>query len=201
VQSDSIEIYVESKSISNYLWSKFETFKTRVVGSLAETVPVGHGPVGTFPDRPYLRWKYEYETGGVVERNNVEDFTKASERLHAFFREFVKDNIAHGDPVEPVSWISIEDKIRTILKQEGPVEERTRLWKEAISANELFPATDEDKTVTYSDKAWGSARTAYYLATAGNIDSCDSCLFIRAARKHRNFVLHELLPRIGLIAC
>ena len=200
VDSDSIKVHVESTSIFDYLKTKFETFKTRVAGSLAEAFPVGHGAVGTYPDRPYLHWEFKHETGQVVERKNVEDFTEASAGLHAFFGEFVKDNTSHGDPVDPVSWDSISDKIRNILQQEAPLDERVKLWQEAISLKELFEATDEDEAVLYSDKTWTGPRIAYHFAAGGTVDDCDGCLFIRAAWRHRNYILHELLPNVGVIA-
>jgi hypothetical protein len=200
VEKDSIDVHPEKDSIRRYLLNKFETFKTRVAGSLAETVPVGHGAVGTFPDRPYLHWEYNYERGGHRERENLEDFTEACECLHSFFGDFVSANTAHGDPVAPVSWSSIADRVRDILKEEGPVEERIELWKDAISANDLFKATDADKAITYSKKAWRAARIVYHFAEGKNADKCDACLFIRAAWKHRNYVLHELLPSMEVIA-
>jgi hypothetical protein len=200
VDNDSINVHVRKKSIRKYILAKFETFKTRVAGGLAEAVPVGHGAVGTFPDRPYLHWEYKYETGDAVERTNLEDFTEASESLHSFFGDFVKENAAHGDPLAPVSWDSIADKVRSILKKEGPVDERISLWKDAIASNDLFRAADDDKAITYSKKAWGAARIVYHFVEEETVDACDACLFIRAAWKHRNYVLHDLLPGIGLIA-
>jgi hypothetical protein len=200
VEKDSIDIHPEKNSIRRYLLNKFETFKTRVAGSLAEAVPVGHGAVGTFPDRPYLHWEYKYERGGHRERENIEDFTEACECLHSFFVDFVSDNAAHGDPVRPVPWGSITEKVRDILKQEGPVDERIKRWRDAISSNDLFRATDADKAIAYSEKAWRSARIVYDFAEGKTADECDACLFIRAAWKHRNYVLQNLLPSMEVVA-
>lgn len=44
-----------SSGIRSNIRMKFEDFKTRFAGGFAETVPVGHGAVGTCPDRPYLQ--------------------------------------------------------------------------------------------------------------------------------------------------
>jgi hypothetical protein len=205
VQNDSIDIR-GSDSIRNYLWNKFETFKTRVAGSLAEAVPVGHGSVGTFPDRPYLHWEYEYESiekygsRGKVVRNNLDDFMEASERLHTFFGNFIQDNSTHGDPVSPVIWNSIADRVHDILETEGTLDERIELWKRAISSADLFDPTDEDRIINYSEKLWKSDHLIYHFSKEGTVDNSDACLFFRAAWKHRNYVLHELLPEVEIIA-
>lgn len=180
VKSESIRVYVESASILDYVKTKFETFKTRVAGTLAETVPVGHGAVATYPDRPYLHWEYEHENGGV-ERHNANDYIEACERLHAFFGEFVKENTVHGDPVEPVSWDSIADKVRDILKQEGSLDDRIKTWKEAISSNELFMSRDEDRVITNSDTAWKSSRITDHFTAGGKvwIDVMPTYLFVQ----------------------
>jgi len=201
VKSNSIKLHVNKNSIKKYLLAKFETFKTRVAGSFAETVPVGHGAVGTFPDRPYLHWEYEYETGDRVERKNLEDFIAACEQLHSFFCDLVKDNDTHGDPADSQPWNSIADKVRSILQEEGAIEERVELWKKTITNNVLFKSSyDEDKIINYTEKAWSSTRIVYHFAKGGTVDTCNGCLFIRAAWKHRNYVLHELLPSLKVIA-
>jgi hypothetical protein len=200
VKSDSIKVHVESSSILNYIRSKFEAFKSRLIGTAAEIVPVGHGAVATYPDRPYLDWEYKYETGEPVERKNVDDFTKACHCLHAFFSEFVNNNNTHGDPVNPQEWTNIEDKVRDILEQEAPKEERIELWKHAISHGLLFPAKDDDNHLGYSKNKWKSARIVEHFAAGGNERNCDGCLYIRAALKHRDYILHNLLPISGVIA-
>ncbi len=199
VESNSIKANVESSSIFNYIKTKYETFKTRVAGVFAETVPVGHGAVATYPDRPYLNWEYTYESGETVERNNVEDYMEACVGLHRFFGELVENNSSHGDPDGAMSWDTISDRIRNIVKQEAPLEERIKLWQDAISSDELFEATDRDKAVSYSETAWRSARIVYHFSRGGTVDDCNGCLFIRAAWRYRHYVLQELLPSIGVI--
>lgn len=200
IKNDSIKVYVESPSILDYLKSKFEKFQSKVAGSVAEAVPVGHGAVATYPDRPYLHWEYEYEyeSGEAVERRNLKDFEDACESLHAFFGSFVKDNALHGDPLNPVSWGSISEKIRSILEKEEPMANRIKLWKDAISSNELFEATEEDKAIAYSEEDWSSDGIARHFAQGGSVDNCDGCLFIRASWKYRNHVINDLLPGTGL---
>ncbi|MBI5182941.1 MAG: hypothetical protein HY999_01065 [Nitrospinae bacterium] len=199
VKNDSIKIYVKSRKISNYVTSKAEKFFTKISGVFVESVcPVGHGAVATYPDRPYLHWEYEYESGKKAERKNMEDFTEACRLLHGFFSEFIKDNALYGDPLKLVSWNLIHKKIKNILKQEEPMVNRIKLWKDAISSTKLFEVIEEDKDIKYSKEDWGSDSIVRHFAKSGTVDNCDGCLFIRASWKYRNYVIDELLPAISL---
>jgi len=146
-----------------------------------------------------LNWEYTHESGETVKRNNVEDYMEACVGLHRFFGELVENNSSHGDPDGAVSWDTISDRIRNIVKQEAPLDERIKLWQDAISSDELFEATDFDKAVSYSETAWRSAHIVYHFSRGGTVDDCNSCLFIRAAWTYRHYVLQELLPSIGMI--
>jgi len=205
VKQESIKIETSHPSVKRYLWAKFETFKIRAMGSLAEAVPVGRGAVGTFPDRPYLRWEYEYERNDEYERsekivrNNFNDFIEACQKLHTFLKKFVEDNPNHQASESPRSWEEIEDRIRNILIKEAPLDERIEEWKKAIFSDDLFQSTDDDKKIYYSKKIWDAAHIVYHFEEKGNVDQCDACLFFKAAWIHRQFVLHELLPKVGLI--
>jgi len=198
VKNDSIEVKVRVKSISNYVEAKFESFKARIAGTFAEAVPVGHGAVATFPDRPYLKWRYAQENGNVVKRNNVDDYLEAGKNLHGFLGSFVKDNPTHGSPQTPRTWDAIASEIRKILVKEATKEKRIELWKKAIAGNKLFNAVNKDKAIDYSEKEWKSARIAYHFADQGDIADCNGYLFHQAAWKHRSYVLHDLLPSIGI---
>jgi hypothetical protein len=200
VKNDSIEINVRLKSILNYVETKLEAFKARLIGTFAEAIPVGHGAVATLPDRPYLKWRYAQENGNVVVRNNLVDYLDACKKLHTFFGNFVKNNPAHGDPANSRSWESIKSEIKKILEKESPKDRRIDLWRKAIAGNKLFHSTGKDKRIKYSEKEWKSAQIVYHFSDKKNLSECDGYLFFQAAWKYRNYVLHELLPGIGLIA-
>jgi hypothetical protein len=170
------------------------------MGTAAEALPVGHAAVATYPDRSYLRWEYKYETGEPVERNNAQDFREACKYLYGFFSDFVRDNATHGPAVRPVNWGSIAAKVGKILRHEGPKEDRVALWQEAISKGQLFQATQQDKKIEYEENLWRSTAIVNHFESGGDVDECDACLFIRAAWKHRNYVIQKLMPEIGLTA-
>jgi hypothetical protein len=202
VESDSIKLHVQSESLKEYLRTKFEAFKGKFVGGVAETaLPLGHGSVATFPDRPYLDWEYEYEwnPGARVKRKNAEDFLQACEGLHQFFGEFVKDNPAHGSPGNPTAWSSVAGRIRGLLAREGHLDDRIDLWRRSIGQDELFQTTEEDKFVRYSEDLWRLNRVHCACAEAPSAEHTDPCFYVRSARLHQNYVLNELLPQVGIM--
>jgi hypothetical protein len=179
---------------------KFENFKIRIAGTLAESVPVGHGAVATYPDRPYLKWRYVREKNRKeITRDNSQDFLKGCELLYNFFIDFAKDNPAHGKP-SPRSFADIRKRVETILKKEGKKKERISQWEKAIARNALFQATQKDKKVKYKESDWEYHRISRHLELHPTLDNCHSSHFIHAAWKHRNYVLYDLLPEVGLMA-
>jgi len=204
VRNESIEIR-GSDSIRHYLWERFEEFKTRLAGSLAETIPVGHGSVGTFPDRPYLSWEYEYEPLDKYEprrpvvRNNADDYMEACEGLYTFFSKFITDAPAYGDPAAAVPWASVADTVFDIVTAEGTRDERVSRWKKAIAGGKLFDPAEEDRTVDYDARLWKSAHISECLSKEETATGNDACLFFKAAWMHRHYVLHQLLSSIGVI--
>jgi hypothetical protein len=189
-----------SSRIKNYVAGKFENFKIRIAGTFAESVPVGHGAVATYPDRPYLRWKYVREKNRKeVSRNNPKDFLMGCEHLYNFFVEFVTDNPTHGKPAAR-EFGDIRAKVEAVLKKEGKKQDRIKQWKSAIANNSLFQATQKDKRVKYDESVWEYHRINKHLAVNQTLDNCHASHFIHAAWKHRNYVLYELLPEVGLMA-
>ena len=73
-------------------------FIANIKSWLAETVSgaLGHGAVATYPDRPYLKWSFEYEYPKKEReiRDNPISFLKGCEALHAMFVRFGNQNTA-----------------------------------------------------------------------------------------------------------
>jgi len=192
-----------SSGIRSYIRMKFEDFKTRFAGGFAETVPVGHGAVGTYPDRPYLAWSFKYEQGRHKEtdtdRDNAANFLEGCQALHEFFSNFAKKSPTHRDPEEPRQWSDISSDIRRILRKEAPGKDRIRLWKECVASGNLCHVTPTDKNIDYDEGLWRPRRVEYELGKKKDITRTHACQFVRAAWRHRDYVLHELLPSVGLI--
>lgn len=204
VKNETLDLECEDESIREYLGNRFEQFKMRVVGSLAETVPVGHGSVGTFPDRPYLRWNFDYENHSDspnrknVQRNNLEDYVEASEKMFGFFKKFAVNNPVHADGTDR-KWSDLKDPVLKILKIEKPEDDRIDAWIKNIRNKALFDPVEDDLHVSYSEKAWRPAMIACLAGSCSDPTLSDPCLFIKASNLFREFVLTELLPDQGLL--
>ena len=196
VKKDSIDLDVKSPGILSYLRSKFEEFKSRCVSDFAELVPVGHGAVGTFPDRPYLKWSFEYEgEGGPARRDNPKSFLAACEGLHSFFTNFASVAPQGCQAAGGRDWGAIAPVVQSIVSEENPMEERIKSWLEKFHAAEFCTLQPEDQEVGYEEGLWQTMRA---LSDSADLHDSNACKFMRAARRHRDYVLFELLPELKL---
>lgn len=197
-------INVDKKSgIFGYIKGKFEEFKTRFLSPLAELIPVGHGAVATFPDRPYLEWRFKYETHQGkpkhTNRNNTNNFLKACGKLHGFFFKFAVENSGNPNQKPNKPWNKIKDEVRILLELQIPIDERIAAWKNAIAKGVFCQATEADKNIKYDEMRWKPKNVANDRKPDQEITDTNACRFIRAAWRHRDYVLHELLPKLELI--
>lgn len=202
VKSESIRAATtHSSSILQYIQAKFEDFKTRFESEFAEIIPVGHGAVATYPDRPYLRWKFEYETGdpayrrgrhdpGDTDRDNVVHFLDGCKGLYDFFNDFAQLNPDIQDFIGPRAWDRIVTHVETILRKEGTKDERIRTWKEAIASGLFCHVRPTDQQIKYDQRL---------LKVLKAENQPHAIRFYKAAWRHRNHILYELLPEIGLL--
>lgn len=199
VKSDSIEASdSHSASIIQYIKTKFEDFKTRFAGDFAEMIPVGHGPVATYPDRPYLSWRFQYEDGNhaeeVVDRDNVAYFLDGCKGLYEFFSEFSRVDPGIQDISGFRAWEAISDGVENLLKREAPRDGRIKAWKETISSGLFCHVSETDMEIHYDPDSW-----KLRVAQDSTGEDSGSYRFFKAAWSHRNYVLHELFPEIGLL--
>jgi len=194
VVEDSVEVTTKSGGISQYLKRKWDLLKEHVAGTIAEAVPVGHGSVTTYPDRPYLRWRFRYEhhdQDAVQERDNPADYLLALKNIHAFFGRYLAAHPDAGDAGEAARWGDLRPAVNRIIRLEGTLEQRIAAWWEAITSGALFRVTPQDLTAYYDENEWRPTHVDLYTAEAA--------LFYRAAWHHRERVLHDLLPRYGVL--
>lgn len=165
---------------------------------------LGHGGVGTYPDRPYLKWQFSYElTGNVEIRDNPATFLQGCEKVYQQLVAFAKAR----DPKHKVNteFAAVKDKIEQILRTELPKKAmpnypkgRIDLWKDAITDNVLFQA-EQDEALAYDHLEWEQQKQTFHtLASSAQGLELDVYKFHQAATYHRYFVLKDLLPRNGI---
>lgn len=97
---------------------------------------IGHGQVSTYPDRPFLHWRYENSAGEMVERDNPTDFLVAADRLCEEFQRY-----RLGDPDAPVAGLDdvARDRLASLFNRATDDDGDARLaqWLRALAADQF----------------------------------------------------------------
>ena len=201
VDEKSFEFDSDLPSASKgYILDKFNKFKLRFASTAAEELSkgLGHGAVHTFPDRPYLRWRFKYEDGtdsGL--RSNPDTFFEACRKLHKFFIDYAEAN-PDSRQGEPTQFDDMAEAIANILAKSCKVDERVNLWKGAAAAGLLYKNGSE--IPDYSVDEWmGQLESIERMEDSEAALSLDAFRFLQAAAHHRTYVLRDLLPEHGIL--
>src|SRR5690606_6039525 len=95
--------------------------------------PLGHGQVRTYPDEPYLSWKYNkyYDEESYNEINNLKRFMDALFHIFLFLNNQVRSHIDLYES-KPAKWDEIKDKFAEIFSIKDTLEGREQLWRQKI---------------------------------------------------------------------
>ena len=122
--------------------SAFAELKEHIFSNAAETLSgaLGHGTVLTYPDRPYLQWKFDYEyperrSSGL--RDNPATFLDACKNLHGIFQQ-ICEQCQNLRTDEGRNFEDIKNVISQILSIQAPCKDREDAWKSAAKAGDLF---------------------------------------------------------------
>ena len=203
--SDEIE---NSPSIRNpnrwndRLSNAIAELKEHFISDTAEALSgaLGHGAALTYPDRPYLQWKFDYEypkkrSSGF--RDNPTTFLDACKNLHEIFLQ-IGARLPDTKHDQVRSFEDIEDVVTRILSIQAPREERENAWKAAAKAGELF--VDSESILPYQGFQWMRGLDSLRKAKDSRVSLKKPIfLFFQAAAVHRTFVLRDLLPKHGLV--
>lgn len=165
-----------------------------------EAGALGHGAVLSYPDAPYLEWRFDYETyQGVAPRSsgwrdNKASFLRYCKNIHALFCQIAElhPHYASGDTA--INWSQIENQVKQIIGVRAEKDGRIEAWQDAAK-NGLYNLAET--IPEYQD--WN-----------GDFDLIKDCQgsheaihfplyrFYQAASYHRWYVLRQLLPQHGL---
>jgi len=125
--------------------------------------PIGHGQVSTYPDRPFLHWRYEDSTGQAVERDNPADFMAAANRLCEEFQRY-----RLGDPDASVTCLDAvaRDRLSTLIASatDDDGDARLRPWLAALAADHFGFGPSQPAYVGKGKGSWKHvALGEYYL--------------------------------------
>lgn len=198
---------IQNNGIVDEIWIKrLANFFEKAATQLSP--PLGHGKALSYPDRPYAVWSYTNGLGERVERNNPNEFREAVRQLFIWYKRFIA-----GGVDRKVTGISnrrmkkifdIADNLRLPI-----YEQRHEIWLKKISEGEFDFGP---MYLTFKPKGIGSWKHLA-LGTEKAIDIGDEVykwrndflvsdwkMFHDAAQAHRFSILHNILPRYGIIA-
>ncbi|HYD94948.1 MAG TPA: DUF6765 family protein [Noviherbaspirillum sp.] len=193
--------------IIDFFQDEIDQLASKWVGS---SLPLGHGAVLSYPDRPYLKWSYTNGHGERVLRDNPRDFVDAAQQMFQVFcryREFPSVGNAVFDKTYPLpeAFARVADVLTVTLDENGEL--RHQAWLAHI-AQGTFGFADEVRYIAKGEGSWKHEA----LGTAVDVDERHGRipyhprfqtshwkLFHDALQAHQFYVLHELLPRYGLL--
>ena len=212
VDGDSFELLVNDPKVKAYIMGKMSSFFEKYTSSFliknyrkiaseatnALTGALGHGGVGTYPDRPFLKWRFNFDKNNKDSgwRDNPATYMEACEKLHAAFSEYAEQaDIA----INQVPFESIRSKVDEILRFEADKQGRISAWKNAINANELFE-TENNEALHFSINDWEQQKQQFSaLDSSREITDYEVYQFHQAVIYHRDYTLKNLLPKHGLV--
>jgi len=167
------------------------------------TGALGHGAALKYPDFPYLKWSFSYDhspdgSPRTSERNNVETFLRACERLYERFRGLGEN---HRDPEFNVGqgFESFREAFKSVLEvRETDRDRRCELWRSAAMSGDLFGEPEE--IPRYEGELWQESLNDLSGSTDSRLAlQTPAFQFLRAAAIYRTYVLRNLLPSHNLI--
>ncbi|PXV60004.1 hypothetical protein C8C78_1641 [Halanaerobium congolense] len=152
--------------ISNYQLLKEKRWKeigTRITTFLSElikdrVVPAyGHGQVYSYPDIPYLEWRYEYDATDnfssqyqVSRVKNNERFIEAFKKIKDILQKFLESNDQYRDN----SVVEVDyEEFYSILTARKVEEERIADWKDFTLTKGLLSSSDQN-IIEYDHNIW-----------------------------------------------
>jgi hypothetical protein len=197
----NVKRYLRRKA-SHYARSYNMRWLEIVQSFLAETLSgaLGHGAVVTFPDQPYLKWKFQYEQPQYeCQRNNLVAFLAGCRALHRLFSNIADIRSEYTDPDNRKTFAAIEPVVMRILQtQEKDKYKRAEHWRQAAKAGAFFsPGAD---IPPYQRQIWFGQRDSLIKNPNSNIAlNRPVYRFYQAASVHRVYILRDLLPAHELI--
>lgn len=168
--------------------------------------PLGHGRAQTFPDMPFLKWKYKNGRGITIPRDNTTDFLAAANHMCIAMKRYIaKDPDAMVTGLSPTTRQQIEKMFIDTTFEDG--EERHQKWLEAIRKGK-FTVCGEQNIDDYFARGKDSWK-ADALGTSHDLPvhkyqkhflESSWKNFHDAIHAHRFNVIYNILPKYGICA-
>lgn len=201
VVTSSIDLKVSDAGILAYLRDHAERFANRYIGELVDLVGLGHAVVATYPDRPYLNWRFNYDDGrdsGL--RENPVTFALSCEKMHRMFRDFnVRAAGAYGKAADAREYGELRRNVAEVVTAEADLDGRIAAWQKAARAGAFYANPARESIPDYDADSFERDLEALERYTLAEAKKTLVYQFITAAEIHRNYVLDDLLPKHGIV--
>ncbi|OCH68584.1 DUF6765 family protein [Vibrio splendidus] len=194
--NDDMHAYIVGKK--DNFFARFNPFVRNIKSQLAQDLSgaLGHGGVVTFPDRPYLTWSFDYESGeNSGWRNNPETFLEYCQSLHTILSSVADTCSEHADLAQRQDWDQLAPKLQAILNYQAKGDERSLKWQGEAQSGDLFNFSED--IPEYRD--WNEGFEALETGNSEEAMVHPIYRYYQAASYHRWYVLRELLPEHGLM--
>lgn len=185
-----------SHSARQRIEDKLEQARTNFEANAADITGLGHAGVAECPDRPFLKWSYEWEDPQEREQRVVRDnpalFLNACEGLFTYFQRVAA--VLRQGGAQPFA--SIQGAIAGILAHDGDKDSRAEQWIAAAGLGTPFLAQGED----LPDYMGGALVSGFSeVQDTSAMQQHPLFHFLLAVEAHRTYVLRDLLPSHGLL--
>jgi hypothetical protein len=167
-------------------------------------IPLGHGAVLSYPDKPYLKWRYKDYKGELIKRNNAEIFLDAIKHmfkqmqyfyigdLNADVEELAEDKCAEF--MRMFSELNISDKR---VRHEKCIE---KLAQGAFGLEPIKLEYYKDDKILWNIQAFGEDEHDSFQVYKYNdkFESTHWKNFHEALSEHHHYMLHILFPKYKL---
>lgn len=172
---------------------------------ISEFNPIGHGAVLSFPDLPYLKWKYKNWNNQIISRNNTEDFFEAVQKTLEFLVHLRNDNGLNTPEIKQEDLNKIKFMMENIKDEDENI--RLEAWKNAILENNFSFGSD---TWTYECNEISSwTQELFSIESELEFEKNDlnyPCSFVQSHWKlahdaiilHRYLLVHTVLPQFDI---
>jgi hypothetical protein len=203
-----IDIHPDPAYAQHHIFGELTSGAMWAQSFIANHLPVGHAGALTCPDMPFLKWSFVRENGERVDRDNPTDFLTAATAMFNMARRYLAKDFSL-----PAIDLSAQDKaiidrlLRTTLSIDG--ESRHQVWLKAIKDGQFSFGAETAQYVEQGPGSWKHAA----LGFDPDVESGDELFeytehfigsdwkkFHDALQYHRLFILHDLLPSVGLCA-
>ncbi|MCB0419904.1 MAG: hypothetical protein KDD61_02860 [Bdellovibrionales bacterium] len=197
-----------SQRIKNYYadpwWKKLYSWFLSFF--ISKTFPLGHGPVLSLPDRPYMKWRYVDWKGAMIERDNPKEYIEACKHIFSFLVSFrTGDSFTTNHQLEPQDLEQLKRLFQSLDMEDG--HDRYLHWVEEIRTGafsfgpESCQYIEPKSGISKIDESEKTIDQIYHDVPYSK-DFMDSLWKKNydAITYYRTLVLHEVLPEFEICA-